>query len=118
MPQARGKKYKEAAKSIERTEQYAPDDAVRLVLKSSTSKFDGSIEAHLRLGVDPRHADQMVRGSVVLPHGTGKKRRVLVFAAGEKAREATEARADYVGADEPVKRSEEGGPGVAAELAT
>jgi len=92
MPQARGKKYKEAAKAIERTEQYAPDDAVRLVLKSSTSKFDGSIEAHLRLGVDPRHADQMVRGSVVLPHGTGKKRRVLVFATGEKAREATVAR--------------------------
>src|SRR5207237_5793228 len=76
MPQARGKKYKEAAKAIQRTEPYGPDDAVRLVLKSSTSKFDGSIEVHLRLGVDPRHADQMVRGSVVLPHGTGKKRRV------------------------------------------
>ncbi|HEX9097622.1 MAG TPA: 50S ribosomal protein L1 [Candidatus Dormibacteraeota bacterium] len=108
MPQARGKKYKEAAKAISRTEQYAPDDAVRLVLKSSTSKFDGSIEAHLRLGVDPRHADQMVRGSVVLPHGTGKKRRVLVFATGEKAREATEAGADYVGADDLVKRIQEG----------
>ena len=102
MPQARGKKYREAAKAIERTDQYAPDEAVRLVLKSSTSKFDGSIEAHLRLGVDPRHADQMVRGSVVLPHGTGKKRRVLVFATGEKAREATEAGADYVGADDLV----------------
>jgi len=98
MPQARGKKYKEAAKAIERTEQYAPDEAVRLVLKSSTSKFDGSIEAHLRLG----------RGSVVLPHGTGKKRRVLVFATGEKAREATEAGADYVGADDLVKRIQEG----------
>jgi large subunit ribosomal protein L1 len=108
MPQARGKKYKEASKSIERTEQYAPDDAVRLVLKSSTSKFDGSIEAHLRLGVDPRHADQMVRGSVVLPHGTGKKRRVLVFATGEKAREATEAGADFVGADDMVKKIQEG----------
>src|SRR5436853_5407402 len=108
MPQARGKKYKEAAKAIQRTEAYAPDDAVRLVLKSSTSKFDGSIEAHLRLGVDPRHADQMVRGSVVLPHGTGKKRRVLVFATGEKAREAAEAGADYVGAEDLVKRIQEG----------
>src|SRR5437879_1332773 len=108
MPQARGKKYKEASKAISRTEQYAPDEAVRLVLKSSTSKFDGAIEAHLRLGVDPRHADQMVRGSVVLPHGTGKKRRVLVFATGEKAREATEAGADYVGADDLVKRIQEG----------
>ncbi|TMC62069.1 MAG: 50S ribosomal protein L1, partial [Chloroflexota bacterium] len=108
MPQARGKKYKEAAKTISRTEPYAPDEAVRLVLKSSTSKFDGAIEAHLRLGVDPRHADQMVRGSVVLPHGTGKKRRVLVFATGEKAREASEAGADYVGADDLVKRIQEG----------
>jgi len=66
--------------------QYGPDDAVRLVKQASTSKFDGGIEAHLRLGVDPRHADQMVRGSVTLPHGTGKKRRVLVFATGEKAK--------------------------------
>src|SRR3979411_3373105 len=108
MPQARAKKYKEAAKAIDRNQQYPPDEAVRLVLKSSTSKFDGSIEAHLRLGVDPRHADQMVRGSVVLPHGTGKKRRVLVFATGEKAREATEAGADYVGAEDLVKRIQEG----------
>src|SRR3989442_14662970 len=96
MPPARGKKYKEAAKVIQRTEPYAPDDAVRLVLKSSTSKFDSSIEAHLRLGVDPRHADQMVRGSVVLPHGTGKKRRGLAVAAGERARDATGAEADSV----------------------
>src|SRR3989454_8188659 len=108
MPQARGKKYKEATKAIQRTEPYPPDDAVRLVLKSSTSKFDGSIEAHLRLGVDPRHADQMVRGSVVLPHGTGKKRRVLVFATGEKAREATEAGARHVRADDPVERVQGG----------
>src|SRR6266700_7615935 len=98
MPQARGKKYKEAAKAIERTEQYEPDEAVRLVLKSSTSKFDGSIEAHLRLGVDPRHADQMVRGSVVLPHGTGKKRRVLVFATVRKGRGGPGAGADSVAA--------------------
>src|SRR2546430_13705943 len=104
MPQARGKKYKEATKAIQRTEPYPPDDAVRLVLKSSTSKFDGSIEAHLRLGVDPRHADQMVRGSVVLSHGIGKKRRVLVLATGDKTREATEAGADYACADELVSR--------------
>ena len=108
MPQQRGKKYEAAAKDINRAEQYSPDDAVRLVLKSSTSKFDGSIEAHLRLGVDPRHADQMVRGSVVLPHGTGKKRRVLAFATGDKAREAKEAGADIVGAEDLVKRIQEG----------
>jgi large subunit ribosomal protein L1 len=108
MPPQRGKKYEAAAKDINRAEQYSPDDAVRLVLKSSTSKFDGSIEAHLRLGVDPRHADQMVRGSVVLPHGTGKKRRVLAFATGDKAREAKEAGADIVGAEDLVKRIQEG----------
>src|SRR5918911_4375581 len=108
MTQARGKKYKEVAKAIDRAEHYSPDEAVRLVKDSSTSKFDGSIEAHLRLGVDPRHADQMVRGSVVLPHGTGKKRRVLVFASGEKAREAQEAGADYVGGEDLVKRIQEG----------
>jgi large subunit ribosomal protein L1 len=108
MTQARGKKYREAAKAIDRSEHYSPDDAVRLVKQNSTSKFDGSIEAHLRLGVDPRHADQMVRGSVVLPHGTGKKRRVLVFATGEKAREATEAGAEFVGGEDLVKRIQEG----------
>jgi len=108
MPEQRGKKYKDAAKAIDRATQYEPDDAVRLVKQASTSKFDGGIEAHLRLGVDPRHADQMVRGSVTLPHGTGKKRRVLVFATGEKAREATQAGADYVGADDMVKKIQEG----------
>lgn len=108
MTQQRGKKYKEAAKAIEHGQHYPPDEAVRLVKVASTSKFDGSIEAHLRLGVDPRHADQMVRGSVVLPHGTGKKRRVLAFAQGEKAREATEAGADHVGGEELAKRIQEG----------
>jgi large subunit ribosomal protein L1 len=108
MPEQRGKKYKEAARGIDRATQYAPDDAVKLVKQASTSKFDGGIEAHLRLGVDPRHADQMVRGSVTLPHGTGKKRRVLVFATGEKAREATQAGADFVGADDMVKKIQEG----------
>jgi large subunit ribosomal protein L1 len=108
MTQARARRYKEAAKTIEHAKQYSPDEAVKLVKGASTSKFDGSIEAHLRLGVDPRHADQMVRGSVTLPHGTGKKRRVLVFAQGDKAREAKEAGADYVGGDDLAKRIQEG----------
>ena len=108
MPQARGKKYKEAAKAIERTEQYEPDEAVRLVLKSSTSKFDGSIEAHLRLGVDPRHADQMVRGIVNLPNGSGRSIRVAVFARGAKADEAKAAGADIVGAEDLVEKVQGG----------
>ncbi len=108
MTKARGKKYRNAAKVIERGKQYPPEEAVRLVKASSTSRFDGAIEAHLRLGVDPRHADQMVRGSVTLPHGTGKKRRVLVFTQGDKAREAKEAGADYVGGEELAKKIQEG----------
>jgi large subunit ribosomal protein L1 len=108
MTQQRARKYKEAARTIERGKQYPPDEAVKLVKGASTSKFDGSIEAHLRLGVDPRHADQMVRGSVTLPHGTGRKRRVLVFAQGDKAREAKEAGADYVGGEDLSKRIQEG----------
>ncbi len=108
MTQQRARKYKEATKTIERGKQYPPDEAVKLVKGASTSKFDGSIEAHLRLGVDPRHADQMVRGSVTLPHGTGRKRRVLVFAQGDKAREAKEAGADYVGGEDLSKRIQEG----------
>jgi large subunit ribosomal protein L1 len=106
--QARGKKYKQALKTAEAGKHYSPGEAVKLVKTSSTSKFDGTVEAHLRLGVDPKHADQMVRGSVVLPHGTGKKRRVLVFAAGEKAREAQEAGADYVGGEDMAKKIQEG----------
>lgn len=108
MPKQRGKKYRDASKALTPGTQYEPEEAVKLVKASSTSKFDGSIEAHLRLGVDPRHADQMVRGSVRLPHGTGKKRRVLVFAQGEKAREAKEAGADYVGGEDLAKRIQEG----------
>lgn len=108
MTKQRGKKYRNAAKVIERGKHYPPEEAVRLVKASSTSRFDGSIEAHLRLGVDPRHADQMVRGSVTLPHGTGKKRRVLVFTQGEKAQEAKEAGADYVGGEELAKKIQEG----------
>ncbi len=108
MTRRRGKKYKDASKALEAGKQYPPEEAIKLVKASSSSKFDGSVEAHLRLGVDPRHADQMVRGSVTLPHGTGKKRRVLVFTQGEKAREAKEAGADYVGGEELAKKIQEG----------
>ena len=104
----RGKKYQEAAKLVERERLYAPDEAAELVKQTSFVNFDASIEAHLRLGVDPRHADQMVRGTVVLPHGTGKVVRVAVFAQGDKAQEALRAGADEVGAEDLVKRIEAG----------
>jgi len=96
----RGKKYLEAAKLVDRTNLYSPAEAIELVQKTATAKFDETVEAHLRLGVDSRHADQQVRGAVVLPHGTGKKVRVLVFAKGDKVTEALEAGAEYVGAEE------------------
>lgn len=100
----RGKKYVESAKLIDRTIQYDAGDAVALVKKSAVAKFDETIEAHIRLGVDSRHADQQVRGAVVLPHGTGKTVRVLVFAKGDKAAEAEAAGADYVGADDLIPK--------------
>jgi large subunit ribosomal protein L1 len=103
-----GKKYQEAAKLVDRTKLYAPAEAAELARKTSYVTFDASVEAHLRLGVDPRHADQMVRGTVVLPHGTGKKIRVVVFAQGEKAQEALRAGADEVGAEDLVKKIEAG----------
>ena len=103
-----GKRYQDAAKLVDHLKVYAPADAVLLVKQTSTVKFDASVEAHLRLGVDPRHADQMVRGTVVLPHGTGKKVRVAVFAQGEKAQEALRAGADEVGAEDLVKKIEAG----------
>jgi large subunit ribosomal protein L1 len=103
-----GKKYQEAAKLVDRERVYPPLEGVELVKQTSTVGFDASIEAHLRLGVDPRHADQMVRGTVVLPHGTGKKVRVAVFAQGEKAQEALRAGADEVGGDDLVKKIEAG----------
>lgn len=108
MPHQYGKKYREAAASIEPDKAYTPDEAVSTVRKSSTAKFDESIEAHVRLGVDPRHADQMVRSSVVLPHGTGKTRRIAVFATGEKAKEAIDAGADIVGGEDLVKKVQGG----------
>lgn len=100
----RGKKYKEAAKLIDRTVQYEVEEAISLVKKAATAKFDETVEAHIRLGVDGRHADQQIRGAVVLPHGTGKKVRILVFAKDAKAEEAKAAGADYVGGDELIPK--------------
>jgi large subunit ribosomal protein L1 len=104
----RGKRYEELAKLVDRTKIYDVDEAVALARETSNVKFDASVEAHLRLGVDPRHADQMVRGTVVLPHGTGKVVRVAVFAQGEKAQEALRAGADEVGSEDLVKKIEAG----------
>jgi len=103
-----GKKYLDAAKLVDRERLYPPEEAADLVKATTTVNFDASVEAHLRLGVDPRHADQMVRGTVVLPHGTGKVVRVVVFAQGDKAQEALRAGADEVGAEDLVKRVEAG----------
>jgi large subunit ribosomal protein L1 len=100
----RGKKYTEAAKQFDRATQYDPEEAISLVKKTAVAKFDETVEAHIRLGVDGRHADQQVRGAVVLPHGTGKKVRVLVFAKGDKVDEALAAGADYAGGDELVPK--------------
>ena len=103
-----GKKYLEAAKLVEHDRLYPPDEAAALAKQTNYVAFDGTVEAHLRLGVDPRHADQMVRGTVVLPHGTGKVVRVAVFAQGDKAQEALRAGADEVGGEDLVKRIEAG----------
>jgi len=103
-----GKRYQDAAKLVDRTRAYPVSEAVALARETSNVKFDASVEAHLRLGVDPRHADQMVRGTVVLPHGTGKVVRVAVFAQGEKAQEALRAGADEVGSEDLVKKIEAG----------
>jgi len=104
----RGRKYTEAAALIEAERRYDIGEAAELLPKLSISKFDGTVEAHLRLGIDPRHADQLVRGTVVLPHGTGTTSRVIVFAQGEKAQEALRAGADEVGGDDLVKRIDDG----------
>jgi large subunit ribosomal protein L1 len=103
-----GRKYREAAKLLEPQRRYEIGDACELVPRVSISKFDATVEAHLRLGVDPRHADQAVRGTVVLPHGTGRSTRVIVFAQGEKAQEALRAGADEVGGDDLAKRIDDG----------
>ena len=99
-----GKKYLETAKAVDRTRLYDPDEAIALVKKTAVAKFDETIEAHIRTGCDGRHADQQIRGAVVLPHGTGKTVRVLVFARGAKADEARAAGADFVGAEELIPR--------------
>ena len=100
----RGKKYIESVKAFDKQKQYEPDEAIKLVLDSAKAKFDETVELHVRLGVDSRHADQQVRGAVVLPHGTGKIIRVLVFARDAKADEARAAGADYVGAEDMVAK--------------
>jgi len=100
----RGKKYQESIKMIDRTNLYGPAEAVELVQKTAKAKFDETVELHVKLGVDSRHADQQVRGAVVLPHGTGKKIRVLVFAKGDKAKEAEDSGADFVGAEDLMAR--------------
>ena len=100
----RGKKYREKAQLVDKAMLYDPADACDLAVKTAVAKFDETVEAHIKLGVDSRHADQQVRGAVVLPHGTGKKVRVLVFAKGDKATEAEQAGAEYVGAEELVTK--------------
>ena len=105
---AHGKKYLDAAKLVDNDRLYPPQEAAELIKQTTSVNFDATVEAHLRLGIDPRHADQMVRGTVVLPHGTGKVVRVAVFAQGEKAQEALRAGADEVGAEDLVKKVEAG----------
>ncbi len=99
-----GKKYADSVKLIDNLKQYDPEEAVSLVLQTGKAKFDETVEIHVRLGVDPRHADQQVRGAVVLPHGTGRTIRVLVIAKGERAKEAEAAGADYVGAEDMIAK--------------
>lgn len=103
-----GKNYKEAKAKVDRTQDYTLDDAITLIKEMASAKFDETVDLSVRLGVDPRKADQMVRGAVVLPNGLGKDVRVLVFAKGEKALEATAAGADYVGADDLVEKIQGG----------
>jgi large subunit ribosomal protein L1 len=104
----RGKKYLESARLVDRTKTYSPEEAIELVQKTSFTNFDATVEAHLRLGVDPRKADQQVRSITLLPHGTGKKVRILVFAEGEAEKMAQEAGADYAGSDDLIKQIQEG----------
>jgi large subunit ribosomal protein L1 len=105
---ARGRTYRQKADAVDRDKHYPLDEAVALLLESKRTKFDETAEVALNLGVDPRHADQNVRGAIVLPHGTGKSARVIVFAKGDKEREAREAGADEVGAEDLAKRIQEG----------
>jgi large subunit ribosomal protein L1 len=104
----RGKKYRTAAEKVDPLKQYLPPDAVKLVKDTAYAKFDESVELHIRTGLDPRHADQLVRGSAVLPAGTGRTQRVVAFAEGDKAREAEAAGADFVGSDDLIARVQGG----------
>ncbi len=114
----RGKKYMDAVKLLEPGKLYQPAEAIDLLKKMSYVKFDPTVEVHMKLGVDPRHADQMVRGVVTLPAGTGKEVKVLVFAQGEKAKEAEEAGADFIGLDDLMKQIDEGWLGFDVAIAT
>jgi large subunit ribosomal protein L1 len=114
----RGKKYRGAQATLERGQRYPLDEAVAFVKESSYAGFDESVDVAVKLGVDPKKSDQMVRGSVVLPHGTGKSARVMVFAKGEKEKEAEEAGADYIGSEEYVAKIEEGWMEFDAAVAT
>lgn len=105
---AKGKRYAEAVKKIDREKEYGLQEAIELVKETASARFDETVELAVRLGVDPKKADQQVRGAVVLPHGTGKTQRVLVFAKGEKAKEAEEAGADYVGAEDLINKVNQG----------
>jgi len=113
-----GKKYNKAIEQVDRAKLYAPAEAIKLAKQTTTTKFDATVEVAMRLGVDPRKADQMVRGTVNLPHGTGKTARVIVFAAGEKAAEAEAAGADAVGSDDLVTRIQGGWLEFDAAIAT
>jgi large subunit ribosomal protein L1 len=103
-----GKKYREASEKVDPSQLYSPEEAIKLVKEASFASFDETVELHMRLGIDPRHADQQVRGVVLLPHGLGKTVRILVFAEGEDAKIAEEAGADYVGGDELVQKIRDG----------
>jgi large subunit ribosomal protein L1 len=118
MPKKHGKKYLEALKQLEAEKLYQPQEAVSLLKKMNFVKFDPTLEVHMRLGVDPRHADQMVRGVAMLPAGAGKEVKVLVFAQGERALEAEAAGADFVGLDDLIKRIEEDWFGFDVAIAT
>jgi large subunit ribosomal protein L1 len=108
MPGRKGKKYKKAREAIDRDKHYELEEALALLKEISFARFDESLDLAVRLGVNPRHADQMVRGTVLLPHGTGKETRVLVFAKGEKEKEATTAGADFVGAEDLIEKISKG----------
>jgi large subunit ribosomal protein L1 len=114
----RGKKYEQAATLVERHKPYPPTEAISLAKQAAPAKFDETVELHMRTGLDPRHADQQLRGTALLPHGLGKQVRVLVFAEGEPAREAEQAGADFVGSDDLIKQIEGGWTDFDVALAT